>query len=102
MGADHSLKPNLCPSVVKNVFQPPGDCPVCGEDVPQGAKSCPGCGADELTGWNEDDTRYDGLDLPGEAYDEVPDLPPRRPWHQSALWIGVALVLVILFIVAAF
>jgi hypothetical protein len=86
--------------VFRDVFQPPGDCPVCGEEVPTGAMSCPGCGADERTGWNEDDVRYDGLDLPDEAYAEDSDSPPQKPWHQSALWIGVALGLLVILIVA--
>jgi len=86
--------------VSRDVFQPPGDCPVCGEEVPAGATSCPGCGADERTGWNEGDARYDGLDLPGEAYGEDSDSPPRKPWHQSALWVGVAVALFIILVVA--
>lgn len=85
--------------MVENAFIPPGECPVCGEDVPAGAKSCPGCGADERTGWNEEEARYDGLDLPDEAFDEACETP-RKPWHQSALWVGVAIVLVVLFILA--
>lgn len=84
----------------RDVFQPPGDCPVCGEEVPTGAKSCPACGADERTGWSEDDTRYDALDLPDEAFDDESSHAPRRRWHQSALWVGVAIVLTILLIIA--
>jgi hypothetical protein len=86
--------------VVKNDFQAPSECPVCGEDVPRGAKSCPGCGADERTGWDDEATRYDGLDLPDEAFDENSDSPQRKPWHQSALWLGVALALFIILVVA--
>ena len=54
-------------------FRPPSECPVCGADVPPNARACPGCGADERTGWNEENTRYDGLDLPDETvdYDEA-------------------------------
>jgi hypothetical protein len=48
----------------------PAECPVCGADVPSNARACPGCGADERTGWNDDDTRYDGLDLPGSAFED--------------------------------
>jgi len=86
--------------VSRDVFQPPGDCPVCGEEVQIGARSCPSCGADERTGWNDDATRYDGLDLPDEAYAEESDGPPRKPWHQSALWVGVAVALLVILIVA--
>ena len=90
--------------MVENGFIPPGECPVCGEDVPGGARSCPSCGADENTGWNEDDTRYDGLDLPDDAFDDEVGRgrPPRKPWHQSSLWAGIALVLLILFMLWAF
>ncbi|HTB80631.1 MAG TPA: hypothetical protein VK717_07065 [Opitutaceae bacterium] len=48
-------------------FQPPGDCPACGEFVPAGRKSCPHCGSDARSGWS-DEAEYDGLDLPGEAF----------------------------------
>lgn len=54
----------------------PDECPVCGADVPRNARSCPGCGADERSGWNADDTRHDGLDLPDSAFDD--DATPRR------------------------
>jgi hypothetical protein len=40
------------------------------------ARACPECGADERTGWNEEATRYDGLDLPEEAFGEE-DAPPK-------------------------
>lgn len=48
----------------------PAECPVCGADVPPRAKACPECGADERSGWNEAATRYDGLDLPDDAFDD--------------------------------
>jgi hypothetical protein len=47
----------------------PENCPVCGAAVPPRAAACPGCGADERTGWDEETTRYDGLDLPEESFD---------------------------------
>ena len=85
-------------------FEPPGECPVCGADVPRGAKACPECGADERSGWNEDDARYDGLDLPEESFDDE-RAAPRRPLRRSPhpFWIAVgvltlvALILVFLF-----
>jgi hypothetical protein len=34
-------------------------------------KACPECGADERTGWREtEDSIYDGLDLPSEAFED--------------------------------
>jgi RNA polymerase subunit RPABC4/transcription elongation factor Spt4 len=76
-------------------FIPPETCPVCGEDVPRGAKACPACGADERTGWNEDATRYDGLDLPDEAFTD--DSTPRRA-ARGRLWLVVGAGLLILLI----
>jgi hypothetical protein len=76
----------------------PESCPVCGTSVPAGAKSCPECGADERSGWNEDDTRYDGLDLPDSAFADD-ETPPRRATGQtpSIFWwvVAVGLLLVI-------
>ena len=51
---------------MSSAFTPPESCPVCGEAVPRHAKACPGCGADERSGWDEEATRYDGLDLADE------------------------------------
>ena len=72
---------------------PPEICPVCGEEVPQRAKCCPGCGADEKTGWDEEGTRYDGLDLPDE---ESVRRPPKA--GRSWLWSAVALALLVLLV----
>ncbi|MDD5678360.1 MAG: zinc ribbon domain-containing protein [Kiritimatiellae bacterium] len=51
---------------------PPDICPVCSAEIPPAARACPECGADDTTGWNEDRTVYDGLDLPDDEfnYDE--------------------------------
>ncbi len=87
----------------------PSECPVCGHAVPRKALACPNCGADERSGWNEDDTRYDGLDLPDSAYDDEADGNPftassrsRRPAPRRSgphpFWWIVALVLVLLFV----
>lgn len=78
-------------------FTPPDSCPVCGEPVPRGAKSCPGCGADERTGWNEEATRYDGLDLPAEAFDEKTEADARRQ-HTGGLWLVVGIGLLVLIV----
>jgi hypothetical protein len=82
-----------------SVFNPPGECPACGEHVPAGARACPACGADARTGWSED-TLYDGLDLPDEAFEDEAS-PGRqklradgRTW-KDYLTIGVALLLVL-------
>lgn len=82
---------------------PPTECANCGTAIPRKAKACPECGADERTGWREnEDTRYDGLDLPESAYtdDSTPEAPSRRagrdgpPWY----WIAVGLILAALLI----
>lgn len=101
MGARHPLtiRVNSCPFVVKNAFSPPESCPVCGESVPRGAKACPGCGADERSGWDEDATRYDGLDLPDAAFaDENTERAARRE-HSRWLWLVVAVGLLVLLII---
>lgn len=54
-------------------FIPPEECPVCGKAVPRDARACPECGADERTGWDDEATRYDGLDLPDPDADEAMD-----------------------------
>ena len=71
----------------------PETCPVCGADVPPNARACPECGADERSGWNEDDARYDGLDLPDEAFDD--DRTPRaKPMRRGTnpVWFIVGIV----------
>lgn len=78
-------------------FVPPTECPVCGETVPRGARACPGCGADERSGWNDEATRYDGLDLPDEAFGDEP--PPRRRAPVN-LWPVVGLLTLVAVIIA--
>ncbi len=81
-----------------HAFTSPAECPVCGESVPRGATACPGCGADERTGWNEEATRYDGLDLPDDAFaDENTERTVRRE-HGRGLWLAVAVGLLVLLI----
>jgi hypothetical protein len=82
-------------------FIPPIECPVCGEAVPRGARACPGCGADERSGWNEEATRYDGLDLPDSAYDDEREHRPAPQGGQDTLWVVVT-VLVLLAVITAF
>lgn len=81
-------------------MRPPSECPVCGAAVPPKAKACPGCGADERSGWNEDDARYDGVDLPDSAFEDGDDPAPRRAPRRAGLhplWWLVAVGLVLLF-----
>jgi hypothetical protein len=66
----------------KKKFTAPAECPVCGADVPPQARACPECGADERTGWNDKTTRYDGLDLPDEAFEDD-DNPHSRASHPT-------------------
>ena len=75
-------------------------CPVCGEDLSPNAKACPECGADERSGWNEEATLYDALDLPDEAWEDDPGRDRPRPPHEIALtWrIAAALALAALFL----
>jgi len=75
-------------------------CPNCGADVPGGSASCPECGSDDRTGWSED-TRYDGLDLPDEAFEDeaapdggfrqllpqTEDLPARHQGRQPPQFV---------------
>lgn len=70
--------------------------------MPRGAKACPGCGADERSGWNEDDTRYDGLDLPDEAFADEHTERAARKEHGRGLWIAVAVGLLVLLIFGIF
>ena len=83
-----------------SAFVPPGECPACGEHVPAGARACPACGADARTGWSED-TRYDGLDLPDEAFEDEAAPGRRSPQAPGRMWkdyltVGVALLLVLI------
>lgn len=83
----------------------PTECPICGADVPRGALACPECGADERTGWNEESTRYDGLDLPAESFEDAHDpasrkpASPRRSAGASRLWWIVGLILLVALLV---
>ena len=83
----------------------PAECPVCGEAVPPRATACPHCGADDRTGWNEEETRYDGLDLPESAFtDEDGENPSaRRPLRRGPhpLWLIVAGLLVLWLVLLA-
>jgi hypothetical protein len=80
-------------------FVAPTECPVCGESVPRNARACPGCGADERSGWDEEATRYDRLDLPDSAFDDEPRSAPRR--GSGLLWPVVGFI-TLAAVIAAF
>jgi predicted RNA-binding Zn-ribbon protein involved in translation (DUF1610 family) len=90
----------------------PSACPVCGADVPAHAHACPECGADERTGWNEETTRHDGLDLPEEAFDRDEFLrdeglksrshPKGVRWFWWLVGIGLLLAFTLLVVHSAF
>lgn len=83
---------------------PPEICPVCGADVPPKARACSTCGADERTGWNEEETAYDGIDLPDEGFDYEQFLEneglktPRQPRATNKATFLVAIIILIAFI----
>lgn len=83
-------------------FVPPAECPVCGEPVPPGSRACPGCGADERSGWDEDATRYDGLELPDSAFaDEHEDgREPATGKSKDRLWLVITVLLLVAVITA--
>jgi hypothetical protein len=83
----------------KNTFS----CPVCGEDVPAKAKACPHCGACEKSGWNEEASGADGLDLPDESFDSEKFTAeefgtPRKLWGKELFWKVTGVVILVLMI----
>jgi hypothetical protein len=80
-------------------------CPVCGEDVPARAKACPHCGACEKSGWNEEMSGTDGLDLPGEDFDyekftQEEFGTPRKLRGKELFWKVIAVSLIVLLLLA--
>jgi hypothetical protein len=74
--------------------------------VPRGARVCPNCGADDRSGWNEDATRYDGLDLPEETFEDGSTRAGRKSDRRgrkaaSIVWwlAGVAVMLALAYLV---
>ncbi len=67
-----------------------------------GAKSCPDCGACEKSGWNEEESSYDGLDLPGEddfdyeKFKEEEFGEPRKAAGIPRFWKITAFIMVII------
>lgn len=85
--------------------EPPEVCPVCGEDVPSGALACPQCGADHNSGWRDDASTYDALDLPDEDFNyqefvqqEFGSSPKpagiKTIWWVSAILLGIGLIVI--------
>lgn len=77
---------------------------MCGEAVARGASACRHCGASHDTGWNEEATDYDGLDLPEEPSDFSYDEFMAREFGQGRralfnglkpIWWGTAVLLFI-------
>ena len=73
------------------------DCPNCGADVDAGALACPECGSDERTGWSEN-SLYDGLDLPDEAFDEEHSESNHKTYRKDVLLMGFAGILLLIFV----
>jgi hypothetical protein len=90
--------------MMQNDFKPPPEiCPVCGAAVPESARACPDCGADHATGWNEEATAGDGLDLPDREFDYDAYLKrefgEKRPGAAARkIWL-VAIAAAVIFIV---
>ena len=68
--------------------------------MPAGARACPACGADGRTGWSED-TLYDGLDLPDDAFEDDVTPSRRSPRATGRTWkdyltVGVTILLVLI------
>lgn len=76
---------------------PPSECPVCGAVVPKGARSCPECGADERSGWNEEDSVYDGVDIPEEQSTEPAHGKSKPSFRYFWSVVGLALVFALLY-----
>ena len=72
-------------------------CPNCGAEVENNAIACPECGSDERTGWSED-TIYDGLDLPDDAFGEDSSSEDSKPRRPDLLLAGIALIVLVLFV----
>ena len=92
------------PSFMEKHRPAPAICPVCGSDVPAESLACPECGSDHETGWNEEQSIYDGIDLPDDHFDYDDFI--RREFGGGAdprtkrrvLTAASALALVVLFI----
>jgi hypothetical protein len=69
------------------------------------ARACPHCGACEKSGWSEDGSDVDGLDLPDDDFDyekfkEAEFGTPRKLHGKALLWKITATAILILMIIA--
>ena len=71
-------------------------CPSCGADVCEGATACPECGSDERTGWSEN-TLYDGLDLPSEAFGEEHSESSHKTSRKNVWLMAIGMILLLIF-----
>lgn len=83
---------------------PPETCPVCDTAVPRGALACPGCGADHQSGWNEDATHLDGVDVPDENFNYEQFVEREfggsvKPAGQKTVWWVVGIVMLIVVVI---
>src|SRR5882762_656200 len=79
-------------------------CPSCGENVPAQAKACSHCGACEKSGWNEDASSADGLDLPDDNFDYEKFTAeefgaPRKLKGKELFWKITAIIVVVLILI---
>jgi hypothetical protein len=77
----------------------PSECPVCGEPVPSDARACPNCGADEQSGWNDEESRYDGIDLPDSEEERSAARPGSPRWSRLWTLVAAALVVSLLYLI---
>lgn len=63
----------------------------------EGATACPECGSDERTGWSEN-TLYDGLDLPEEAFDQDQPESGSNPCRNNLMLLVVGSILLLIFV----
>jgi hypothetical protein len=80
-------------------------CPVCDGEVFFKAKACPHCGACPKSGWNEEASAMDGLDLPDEDFDydkfaEEEFGTPRRVKGKRKMWQITAVVLLVVLVLS--
>ena len=71
-------------------------CPNCGTEVDIHSLACPECGSDERTGWSEN-TLYDDLDLPDEAFDDR-NASPSTVRRRNGFLALVGLLLLLIFV----